>query len=59
MDVTYTMEKGEKLTEAQLQEVFEAKKHPSVFDEDCPELSPELYKAFQSAVANRNRQKRM
>ena len=33
------------------------KKHPIVFDEDSPELSPAIYKAFQSAVAQRNRKK--
>lgn len=57
MDVTYTLEKGQKLTESQIKEVMEAKKHPIVFDEDCPELSPEMYKAFQSAAAYRNRRK--
>ena len=33
------------------------KKHPIVFDEDSPELSPAMYKAFQSAVAQRNRKR--
>ncbi len=42
-------------TEEQLREVEEAKKHPIVFDEDCPEMSPAMIKAFQSSIANRNR----
>ena len=28
-----------------------------VFDEDSPELSPAMYKAFKSSVIHRNRQK--
>lgn len=59
MNVTYTIEKDQKLTEEQIQEVMEARKHPIVFDEDCPELSPALYKAFQSSIANRNRKKQI
>ena len=45
------------LTEEQLREVEEASKKPVVFDEDCPELSPAMIKAFQSSIANRNRRK--
>ena len=54
---TFTIEKDQKLTKEQLAEVEEAKKHPIVFDEDCRELSPDMMKALESAVALRNRRK--
>lgn len=43
MDKTYVISKGQKPTKEQLREIAEAKKHPIVFDEDCPELSPAMY----------------
>lgn len=43
----FTIEKGQKPTKEQLREVAEAKKHPIVFDEDCPELSPAMMKAIK------------
>ncbi|MCC8152088.1 MAG: hypothetical protein LIO96_11720 [Lachnospiraceae bacterium] len=57
MTKTYIIEKGQNPSKEQLQEVENAKKHPIVFDEDCPELSPAIIKAFQSAVVQRNRRK--
>lgn len=57
MTKTFIINKGQKPTEEQLQEVEDAKKHPIVFDEDCPELSPAMYKAFRSSVIQRNRKK--
>ena len=54
---TYIIEKGQKPTKKQLQEVAEAKIHPIVFDEDAPELSSAMYKAFKSSVIQRNRKK--
>lgn len=57
MTKTFIIDKGQKPTEEQLQEVIEAKKHPIVFDEDAPELSPAMYKAFKSSVIQRNRKK--
>lgn len=53
----FIIDKGQKPTKEQLQEVAEAKKHPIVFDEDSPELSPAMYKAFRSSVVQRNRKK--
>lgn len=58
MITTVTTKPGQKPTEEQLMEVEEAKKHPIVFDEDCPELSPELIKAFKCAAIQRNRRKK-
>lgn len=58
MTKIFTIKKGQKPTNEQLQEVKEAKKHPIVFDEDSPELSPAMYKAFKSCVIQRNRKKK-
>ena len=57
MTKTFIINKGQKPTEEQLKEVMEAKKQPIVFDEDTPELSPAMYKAFKSSVIQRNRKK--
>lgn len=57
MTKTFTIKNGQRPTEDQLREVMEAKKQPIVFDEDSPELSPAMYKAFKSAVVQRNRRK--
>lgn len=56
---TLTIEPGQKLTNEQLKEIEEAKKHPIVFDEDCEELSPAMMKAFKSATIQRNRRKKV
>jgi len=53
----FTIEKGEKPTDEQLAEVKAAKEQPIVFDEDCPELSEAMRKAFKSAAVQRNRKK--
>ena len=55
---TYIIEKGQKPTKEQLEEVEEAKKYPVVPDSDCEELSPAMIKAFRSAVIMRNRRKK-
>ena len=55
---TLTIENGQKLTKEQIKEVEEAKKSPITFDEDCPELSPNMMKAFKSAVVQHNRRKK-
>lgn len=50
---TFTIETGQKLTEEQLAEINEAKRYPIVFDDDCPELSPAMMKAFKCAAVQR------
>ena len=55
---TFTIEEGQKPTEGQLDEVREAMKRGVQFDEDCPELSPAMYKAFQCSVRQRGRKKK-
>ena len=51
----YIIDKGQKPTPEQLQEVKNAKRFPAVTDEDAPELSTAMYKAFKSSVIQRNR----
>lgn len=58
MTETYTIKPGDKPTEKMLKEVEEASKRPITFDEDCPEMSETMMKAFRSAVVQRNRQKK-
>ncbi|MCM1047094.1 MAG: hypothetical protein NC433_01555 [Clostridiales bacterium] len=48
-------EKEIKLTEEDKKMLEEARKHPIVYDEDSPELTPEMEKAFRLAAKTRNR----
>ena len=54
---TFTINEGQKPTKEQLQEVMDAKNSPIITDEDAPELSPAMLKAFKSSVIQRNRKK--
>ncbi|MCD7847627.1 MAG: hypothetical protein LUG49_06335 [Oscillospiraceae bacterium] len=55
MTKTVTLEELKPLTDEQREEIRAAAKKPIVFDDDCPELSPAMIKAFQCSVAQRNR----
>jgi len=55
---TYSTELGSKPTEEEIKEAEDVVKYPITFDEDCPELSPAMMKAFRSAVVQRNRRKK-
>lgn len=57
MTKTLIIEQGQKPTAEQLKEVELAKNYPIEFDDDCPEMSPAMMKAFKSAVVQRNRKK--
>jgi len=46
-----------KLTEAQIREIEEAKKHPIVYDDDCPMLTMEQY-AEMAEIARKQRKER-
>lgn len=52
---TFCIEKDQKPTKEQLQEIEEAAKKPIVFDEDSPEMSQAMYKAMERKCAQRNR----
>ena len=57
MTRTFTIKDGQTPTKEQLDEVKAAKREVQ-FDEDSPELSPAMFKAFQCSVAQRNRRKK-
>ena len=57
MTRTFTIDPGQKPSSQQLREVQEAKKRPIVPDEDAPELSESMMKAFRCAAVQRNRKK--
>lgn len=58
MTKTFIIEDGQTPTKEQLDEVRAAAKREVQFDDDSPELSPALYKAFQCSAAQRNRRKK-
>ncbi len=51
----YTTKPGQKPTEEQKKESEAAMRVPIVYDEECPELSPAMLKAFKCVVEKRNR----
>lgn len=53
--ITATLSEDEQLTDEDKKMLEEAKKHPITFDEDSPELTPEMEKAFRLAARTRNR----
>ena len=55
---TFIIDNGQKPTQAQLGEVQAATKREIRFDEDSPELSPAMYKAFRCSIAQRNRRRK-
>ncbi len=58
MTRTFTIKDGQMPTKEQLDEVKAAAKQEVKFDEDAPELSPAMLKAFQCSVTQRNRRKK-
>lgn len=58
MTRTFTIKDGQTPTQEQLDEVKAAAKREVQFDEDAPELSPAMFKAFQCSVSQRNRRRK-
>lgn len=58
MTRTFTIKEGQTPSREQLDEVREAAKREVTFDEDAPELSPAMYKAFKCSVVQRNRRRK-
>ena len=54
---TITLDRNKKPTEEQIKQIEEAAKREIVFDEDSPELTPAMEKAFRKKTKNRNAQK--
>ena len=55
---TFTIKDGQTPTQEQLEEVKAAAKREIQFDEDSPELSPAMFKAFKCSVAQCNRRRK-
>ncbi len=55
---TFTIKDGQTPTKEQLDEVKAAAKREVQFDEDSPELSPAMFKAFKCSVTQRNRRRK-
>ncbi len=51
---TVTLDRSQKPTEEQIRQIEEAAKREIVFDEDSPELTPAMEKAFRLAAKKRN-----
>ena len=58
MTKTFTIRDGQTPTQEQLEEVKAAAKREIQFDEDSPELSSAMVKAFKCSVAQRNRRQK-
>lgn len=52
--VIRTLTPDMQLTQEQIDMLDEAKKFPIVYEDDCPELTPEMIKAFKKAAAVRD-----
>ncbi len=55
---TVTLNRSQKPTEEQIRQIEETAKREIVFDEDSPELTPAMEKAFRLAAKNRNTQRK-
>ncbi|MDE7203397.1 MAG: hypothetical protein K2O91_16220 [Lachnospiraceae bacterium] len=55
---TVTLSREQKPTQEQIDQIKEAAKREIVFDEDSPELTPAMEKAFRLAAKNRNTQRK-
>jgi hypothetical protein len=53
-----TLDRNQQPTEEQIRQIEEAAKRPITFDEDSPELTPAMEKAFRLAAKNRNTQQK-
>ena len=56
---TVTLDRNQKPTDEQVKQIKGAAKREIVFDEDSPELTPAMKKAFRLAAKNRNTQRGM
>ncbi|MCI9386952.1 MAG: hypothetical protein HFH77_11505 [Lachnospiraceae bacterium] len=56
---TVTLDRNQKPTKEQIRRIEEAAKREIVFDEDSPELTPAMEKAFRLAAKNRNTQQKI
>lgn len=59
MVVTYELKPGAKPTPEQIAMIEKAAALPITFDEDSPELTPEMAEGFRKAAMNRERKKKL
>ena len=55
MIVHKTLTHNQKLTSEQIEMIRRAKERPIVYDDDCPNSSPEMLKQLECAARERNR----
>ncbi|MEY8518398.1 hypothetical protein AALC25_16145 [Lachnospiraceae bacterium 29-84] len=56
---TATLDRNQKPTKEQIKQIEDASQREIVFDEDSPELTPAMEKAFRLAAKNRNTQRKI
>ena len=56
---TVILNRNQKPTKEQIRQIEEATKREIVFDDDSPQLTPAMEKAFRLAAKNRNTQRKM
>ncbi len=56
---TATLTRNQKPTDEQIKQIEMAAKREIVYDDDSPELTPAMEKAFRLAAKNRNTQRKM
>ena len=56
---TVILDRNQKPTKEQIRQIEEATKREIVFDDDAPQLTPAMEKAFRLAAKNRNTQRKM
>ncbi len=56
---TVTLDRNQKPTKEQIRQIEEATKREIVFDDDSPQLTPAMEKAFRLAAKNRNTQRKI
>ncbi|MCI9559443.1 hypothetical protein VSQ48_00255 [Candidatus Ventrimonas sp. KK005] len=56
---TVILDRNQKPTKEQIRQIEEATKREIVFDDDSPQLTPAMEKAFRLAAKNRNTQRKM
>lgn len=56
---TATLTRNQKPTDEQIKQIEDAAKREIVYDDDSPELTPAMEKAFRLAAKNRNTQRKI
>ena len=57
--VIHTLTPDMRLSQAQLTMIEDAERYPIVYEDDCPELTPEMAEAFRRAARARDGRKQL